>query len=98
MSLSKGASSQQQQHQQQQQQQQQQQTKQTPTRHAAPAAAAASSLHPRWHNQSCMLFLALRQHPEHAMPRTDLINTALALDNTISTERDFPLAFRGKVR
>ncbi|KAI8335198.1 hypothetical protein BC941DRAFT_431527 [Chlamydoabsidia padenii] len=65
------------------------------TRHG-PTGAQTTAHHPRWHSQSCMLFLALRNHPEHAMPRTDLINTALVLDNTISTERGFPLAFRGK--
>jgi hypothetical protein len=52
---------------------------------------------PRWHSQSYMLFLALRQHNEITMARTDLIKTALALDSKISAERKLPKVFRGKV-
>lgn len=55
------------------------------------------SVQPRWHNQACMLFLALRQHPKHEMPRTELINAALELDKNISHEKKLPQAFRGKV-
>ncbi|KAG0167433.1 hypothetical protein DFQ28_006082 [Apophysomyces sp. BC1034] len=51
---------------------------------------------PRWHNQSYMLFLALRQHPDRCLPRTDLIKAALALDRKISEERNLPKVFRGK--
>lgn len=53
---------------------------------------------PRWHNQSYMLFLALRQHSEKTMARTDLIKSALAIDKRISEERQVPKVFRGKVR
>ncbi|KAI8097016.1 uncharacterized protein BX664DRAFT_292287 [Halteromyces radiatus] len=53
-------------------------------------------LQPRWNSQSSMLFLALKQHPDHAMPRINLIKTALALDKSISLERNLPLTFRGK--
>ncbi|CAO3622823.1 unnamed protein product [Cunninghamella blakesleeana] len=42
------------------------------------------SVQPRWHNQACMLFLALRQHPKHEMPRTELINAALELDKNLT--------------
>jgi hypothetical protein len=52
---------------------------------------------PRWHSQSYMLFLALRQHNEETMARTDLIKTALALDTKISAERNLQKVFRGKV-
>lgn len=52
---------------------------------------------PRWYSQSYMLFLALRQHDEETMARTDLIKTALSLDNKISAERKLPKVFRGKV-
>ncbi|KAI7861465.1 hypothetical protein BDF14DRAFT_1869056 [Spinellus fusiger] len=51
---------------------------------------------PRWHNQSYLLFLALRQHPSNSLPRTDLIKAALDLDKQISEERDLPRVFRGK--
>ncbi|KAI8333286.1 hypothetical protein EDC96DRAFT_451243 [Choanephora cucurbitarum] len=51
---------------------------------------------PRWHNQSYMLFLALRQHSGTSMARTDLIKSALALDKKISEERSLPKVFRGK--
>ncbi|KAI9271827.1 hypothetical protein BDA99DRAFT_557039 [Phascolomyces articulosus] len=51
---------------------------------------------PRWHSQSYLLFLALRQHPTKSLPRTDLIKAALALDEKISKERNIPRVFRGK--
>ncbi|ORX43566.1 hypothetical protein DM01DRAFT_237911, partial [Hesseltinella vesiculosa] len=51
---------------------------------------------PRWYTQSYVVFLALRQHPYHCMPRGDLINAALELDLKISQERNIPRAFRGK--
>ncbi|KAI9303914.1 hypothetical protein BJ944DRAFT_241020 [Cunninghamella echinulata] len=57
---------------------------------------STSSVQPRWHNQACMLFLALRDHPQHEMPRTELINAALELDKNISKEKKLPHAFRGK--
>ena len=52
---------------------------------------------PRWHSQSYLLFLALRQHPTKSLPRTDLIKAALVLDEKISRERNVPRVFRGKV-
>ncbi|KAG0173455.1 hypothetical protein DFQ28_008406 [Apophysomyces sp. BC1034] len=55
-----------------------------------------SSTQPRWHNQSYMLFLALRQHPERCLPRTELIKAALSMDKKISEERRLPKVFRGK--
>ncbi|KAF7732889.1 hypothetical protein EC973_000165 [Apophysomyces ossiformis] len=55
-----------------------------------------SSTQPRWHNQSYMLFLALRQHPDQCLPRTELIKAALAMDKKISEERHLPKVFRGK--
>ncbi|KAG2228039.1 hypothetical protein INT45_012063 [Circinella minor] len=51
---------------------------------------------PRWHSQSYLLFLALRQHPTKSLPRTDLIKAALVLDEKISKERNVPRVFRGK--
>ncbi|KAI7871564.1 hypothetical protein BDF14DRAFT_1762343 [Spinellus fusiger] len=57
---------------------------------------SARSVQPRWHSQSYMVFLALRQHPERSLPRTDLIRAALALDKKISEERQLPRVFRGK--
>jgi hypothetical protein len=52
---------------------------------------------PRWHNQAYMLYMALRQHSEKTMARTDLIKSALAIDKRISEERHVPKVFRGKV-
>lgn len=52
---------------------------------------------PRWHNQAYMLYMALRQHSEKTMARTDLIKSALAIDKRISEERNVPKVFRGKV-
>ncbi|KAI9315678.1 hypothetical protein BX666DRAFT_334290 [Dichotomocladium elegans] len=51
---------------------------------------------PRWHSQAYLLFIALRQHPEKCLPRTDLIRAALDLDEKISKERNLPRLFRGK--
>ncbi|KAI8885473.1 hypothetical protein K501DRAFT_245950 [Backusella circina FSU 941] len=51
---------------------------------------------PRWHNQSYMLFVSLRQHSEKTMSRTDLIKKALDFDKKISQERNLPRVFRGK--
>ncbi|KAI8982148.1 hypothetical protein BDF20DRAFT_453507 [Mycotypha africana] len=52
---------------------------------------------PRWHNQSFMLYLALRQHTESStMARTDLIKAALAWDTKLSEEHSLPKVFRGK--
>lgn len=53
---------------------------------------------PRWHNQSYMLFLALRQHTERSLPRGELIKRALELDRKISAELSLPKVFRGRVR
>ncbi|KAI8375126.1 hypothetical protein BD560DRAFT_349868 [Blakeslea trispora] len=55
-----------------------------------------SSAQPRWHNQSYMVFLALRQHPERSLPRRELIEAALALDRKISSELGLPKVFRGR--
>jgi hypothetical protein len=63
-----------------------------------PNPFARLSTQPRWHNQSYMLFLALRQHPERSLPRTELIKAALAMDKKISDELNLPKVFRGKVR
>lgn len=59
---------------------------------------ARLSTQPRWHNQSYMLFLALRQHPDRCLPRTELIKAALAMDKKISDELKLPKVFRGKVK
>ncbi|OAD78509.1 hypothetical protein PHYBLDRAFT_179571 [Phycomyces blakesleeanus NRRL 1555(-)] len=59
-------------------------------------SSCRQTVQPRWHNQSYMLFLALRQHPDNSLPRTDLIKAALALDKKMSEERDLPRVFRGK--
>ncbi|KAI8993692.1 hypothetical protein BDB01DRAFT_903165 [Pilobolus umbonatus] len=56
----------------------------------------SNTVQPRWHNQSFMLFLALRQNPDNAMSRIDLIRTAIELDKKISEERFLPKIFRGK--
>lgn len=63
-----------------------------------PNPFARLSTQPRWHNQSYMLFLALRQHPDRCLPRTELIKAALAMDKKISDELNLPKVFRGKVR
>ncbi|KAI8375345.1 hypothetical protein EDC96DRAFT_496906 [Choanephora cucurbitarum] len=55
-----------------------------------------SAAQPRWHSQSYMVFLALRQHPERSLPRRELINAALALDKKISAELGLPRVFRGR--
>ncbi|KAI8061360.1 hypothetical protein BDF21DRAFT_497279 [Thamnidium elegans] len=57
---------------------------------------SSTNQQPRWHNQAYMLFLALRQHNEKTMARTDLIRSALAIDKRISEERLVPKVFRGK--
>lgn len=62
-----------------------------------PNPFARLSTQPRWHNQSYMLFLALRQHPDRCLPRTELIKAALAMDKKISDELNLPKVFRGKV-
>ncbi|KAI8377628.1 uncharacterized protein BYT42DRAFT_497308 [Radiomyces spectabilis] len=54
------------------------------------------STQPRWHSQSYMMFLALRQHPDRCLPRTQLIKAAIDLDKKISQERNLPKVFRGK--
>ncbi|KAL1921713.1 uncharacterized protein VTP21DRAFT_10355 [Calcarisporiella thermophila] len=59
---------------------------------------ASSKVHPRWHNQSYMLFLALRQSKASSMFRTELCRAALAMDEKISQERGLPRVFRGKAR
>ncbi|CAM0138322.1 unnamed protein product [Umbelopsis sp. WA50703] len=61
-----------------------------------PNPFARLSTQPRWHNQSYMLFLALRQHPDRCLPRTELIKAALAMDKKISDELNLPKVFRGK--
>ena len=53
---------------------------------------------PRWHNQTFMLYLALRHQPEETMARTDLIKSALAIDDKICRERSVSKVFRGKVK
>lgn len=58
---------------------------------------SSTNQQPRWHNQAYMLYLALRQHTEKTMARTDLIKSALANDKRISEERLVPKVFRGKV-
>lgn len=58
---------------------------------------SSTNQQPRWHNQAYMLYLALRQHTEKTMARTDLIKSALAIDKRISEERLVPKVFRGKV-
>ncbi|KAI7887754.1 uncharacterized protein EV154DRAFT_426860 [Mucor mucedo] len=57
---------------------------------------SSTNQQPRWHNQAYMLYLALRQHTEKTMARTDLIKSALANDKRISEERLVPKVFRGK--
>jgi hypothetical protein len=70
-------------------------------------ASAAESVHtkrskpndrPRWHTQSYLLFLALRQHPERSLPRGQLIRDALALDRKFSKELGLPKLYTGLVR
>ncbi|KAI8064611.1 hypothetical protein BC940DRAFT_335234 [Gongronella butleri] len=51
---------------------------------------------PRWYTQSYLVFLALRKHPDHCMPRGQIIRAALELDLAISKERSLPRAFKGK--
>ncbi|CAO3592693.1 unnamed protein product [Absidia cylindrospora] len=66
-----------------------------PPRQATPDLSTPTQL-PRWYKQSYMLFLALRQHPDHAMARTDLIKSALNLERDISTKMNFPKVFGGR--
>ncbi|KAG5457532.1 MAG: hypothetical protein BJ554DRAFT_2423, partial [Olpidium bornovanus] len=64
---------------------------------APPAPPVRSTrARPRWHNANYLLFLALRQHPQKAVPRTELILAALALDEKISKEKGLPRVFKGK--
>ncbi|KAI8334185.1 hypothetical protein BC941DRAFT_356691 [Chlamydoabsidia padenii] len=51
---------------------------------------------PRWYNQHYIIFLALREHPDHCLSRPALIDAALALDAKISKERNLPRVFRSK--
>ncbi|ORX92785.1 hypothetical protein K493DRAFT_316387 [Basidiobolus meristosporus CBS 931.73] len=51
---------------------------------------------PRWHTQMYIMFLALRQHPKREASRTELIKAAVALDKSISEERNLPRVFTGK--
>ncbi|RUS12890.1 hypothetical protein BC938DRAFT_478327, partial [Jimgerdemannia flammicorona] len=61
-----------------------------------PSRRSKPSMQPRWHTQSYMVFLALRQHPAKCLPRTQLIKAALEMDKKISEERGLPRVFRGK--
>ncbi|KAI9006242.1 hypothetical protein CLU79DRAFT_780538 [Phycomyces nitens] len=67
-----------------------------PSKRTKRHSCCRQTMQPRWHNQSYMLFLALRQHPDNSLPRTDLIKAALALDKKMSEERNLPRVFRGK--
>ncbi|CAO3592076.1 unnamed protein product [Absidia cylindrospora] len=51
---------------------------------------------PYWHKQRRLIFLALKNHPGHAMSRADLTNAAVDLDVSISKARNLPLVFRSK--
>ncbi|KAI8090825.1 hypothetical protein BDF21DRAFT_317413, partial [Thamnidium elegans] len=51
---------------------------------------------PRWYNQAYLLFLALRQHAQDSLPRTELIEAAIELDKKIGVELQLPRVFRGK--
>lgn len=57
-----------------------------------------TSIQPRWYNQAYLLFLALRQHPAHSLPRTELIDAAIELDKKFSIDLQLPRVFRGKVK
>lgn len=63
-----------------------------------PARAHATVPTPRWYTQAYMVFLALREHPNHCLSRPDLIFAALAMDEKISKERNLPRVFNSKVR
>lgn len=54
-------------------------------------------IQPRWYNQAYLLFLALRQHSQDSLPRTELIEAAIELDKKIGVELQLPRVFRGKV-
>jgi hypothetical protein len=56
-----------------------------------------TSIQPRWYNQAYLLFLALRQHQTHSLPRNDLIDAAIELDKKFSIDLQLPRVFRGKV-
>jgi hypothetical protein len=64
----------------------------------APARAHTTATTPRWYTQAYMVFLALREHPDHCLSRPDLIFAALAMDEKISKERNLPRVFNSKVR
>ncbi|ORZ20509.1 hypothetical protein BCR42DRAFT_408922 [Absidia repens] len=51
---------------------------------------------PYWHKQRRLIFLALKNHPDHAMARADLTAAAVDLDVSISKARNLPLVFRSK--
>ncbi len=55
-------------------------------------------LRPRWHTQSFMVLLALRQHPRHELSRMELMKAAVEMDMKMSRERGLPRVFGGKVR
>ena len=57
-----------------------------------------TAIQPRWYNQSYLLFLALRQAPNHSLSRLKLIEKAIELDKKIGNELQLPRVFRGKVK
>ncbi|KAI8093779.1 uncharacterized protein BX664DRAFT_330549 [Halteromyces radiatus] len=61
-----------------------------------PGRRQISSESPRWHTQSYIMLLALREQPGCCLARTPLINAAVAMDEKISRERNLPRVFRGK--
>jgi hypothetical protein len=58
---------------------------------------ARPNTQPRWHSQSYMVFLALRDHPDHCLPRNELLHAAVNMDKKISKELGLPRVFKGKV-
>ncbi|KAJ1677293.1 hypothetical protein EV182_006465, partial [Spiromyces aspiralis] len=52
--------------------------------------AAHQAEKPRWYNQMYMMFLALRQSPNHTASRSELVRKAVELDKKISEERNLP--------
>ncbi|KAJ2481561.1 hypothetical protein IWW56_001680 [Coemansia sp. RSA 2131] len=63
---------------------------------AQPPSTKPAVMRPRWYNQMYVMFLALRQSPNHTSSRSNLVREAVALDSRISQDRGLPRAFTGK--
>ncbi|KAJ2269757.1 hypothetical protein EV176_004499 [Coemansia sp. RSA 451] len=68
----------------------------TPSAQPPSSTTKPAVMRPRWYNQMYVMFLALRQSPNHTSSRSNLVREAVALDSRISQDRGLPRAFTGK--